>query len=174
MRVRLNVPAEWRQVADGRYTFLLAEPAAPVEVRVIYGPGLESAAVGSAGACDPQTWIEEVAQSELAEGSALYGVTFSELRSAQGWPVTLIEGSVRASDGYSADEGAVRLLYCLQIFDAWVAILVHAAVRHLAGGARAAILGVLGSAQPYQRDDVVVALADLWRPTDVAPVPQAK
>ncbi|MBL9005990.1 MAG: hypothetical protein JNJ46_17180 [Myxococcales bacterium] len=174
MRLRLDVPADWTQTADGHFTFRSADQAAPVEVRVLYGPGTEPAALDSLGAASPQAWLEQLAQSDLDEGAELYGVTFSALRSARGWPVTLIEGSVRARGGQPLAADAVRLLYCLQIFDAWVAIWVHAAVRHLSGPARSAILAVLGSAQPYQSDDALVALTDLWRPVGAGPVPQPK
>lgn len=155
MRVRLSSPGSWQRLAEDRYLVRLAEHDTSAEVRVFYWYGDEP------DAPDPQAWIERVASHELPADAELYGVTFSEGQSALGWPVTLIEGSVRFGPSSPAEARAVRLLYCLQIHDAWAALRVHAPVAHVAGGTRTELLRVLSSAQPEQTANEVVALADL-------------
>ena len=162
MRLRLSLPSDWQQLAAGHFALRLNRSGGPAEVRVIPWPSRETAGTGMRSPSELKSWIEQVAQTGLASGEELYGATFSELRSAHGWPVTLIEASVRTDGGSPSASRAVRLLYGLQIFADWVAVLVHAEVPLLAADDRASILHVLGSAQPEQSDDAVVALADLF------------
>jgi hypothetical protein len=166
MQLRLTVSASWQRTSEHRYEVRLAAHEARAEVCVFYWYGDEPDGV------DPKAWIERIASADLPPASTLYGVTFSDGHSATGWPVTLIEGGVRKTDDRGQESHAVRLLYCLQVHDAWAAIRVHAPVAHLAGGARTELLRVLDSAQPEQSADEVVALADLLRVSPAASPPR--
>ena len=157
MRIRLTGSANWQRVGADHFAVRLAEQNTVADVHVRYWSS------DLPDAPDPRAWIERIASEDLPAEAELFGVTFSDVQSALGWPVTLIEGSVRWGSQSPSEARAVRLLYCLQILDTWAVIRVHAPVAHLAGGARTELLRVFGSAQPEQRGDEVVALADLWR-----------
>ena len=165
MRVRLSGSRQFRGVGEDRWEAQLSELGQVATVRAHYWQMTE-------GAADSQAWIERVASDDLPVGAELYGVTFSDLKSSLGWPVTLIEGSVRWVDRSQREQRALRLVYCLQIFDAWAAIVVTAPVHHLPAGDRTEILRVLGSAQPEQGGNEVVALADVFRVAGMGPSPR--
>lgn len=165
MRVRLSGSRQFRGVGEDRWEAQLSEDGQVATVRAYFWQPSE-------GGTDPQAWIEQVASRDLPPAAELYGVTFSDMKSSLGWPVTLIEGSVRWVDRSQREQRGVRLVYCLQFFDAWAAIVVTAPVHHLPAGDRTEILRVLGSAQPEQGGNEVVALADVFRVAGVSPAPR--
>lgn len=165
MRVRLSGSRQFRAVGEDRWEAQLSEGGRVATLRAHTWRWTE-------GAADPQAWIERVASDDLPAGAELHGVTFSDMKSSAGWPVTLIEGSVRWGDRSQGEQRAVRLVYCLQIFDAWAAIVVTAPVYPLAAGDRTELLRVLGSVQPEQSANEAVALADIFRAAGPGPVPR--
>ena len=165
MRVRLSGSRRFRGVGEDRWEAQLSEGDKVATVRAYYWQMTE-------GGVEPQAWVERVASDDLPAGAELYGVTFFDLKSSVGWPVTLIEGSVRWGDGSRQEQRMVRMVYCPQIFDAWAAIVVTAPVQRLAPGDRTEILRVLASVQPEQSATEVVALADIFGGVGMGSVPR--